>query len=110
MQVRCCPECGAEQIDVVTMGDLEAHYAPPLVYFKGEQLMMSNSEARMVYTLIRRGRASHDALAILPNGEYAGQPSVRSRLTSIRKKFDAAGVPYDINNIIGYGYAIKEIK
>jgi DNA-binding response OmpR family regulator len=104
--VPCCPHCGAETPDTLTLGDLAVSYNPPETLWKGKRLNISPAESRQLYTMMRRGRASYDALAILPSGEYCGTDVVRTRICKIRRKFAEAGVPIVIESVREYGYKI----
>lgn len=104
--VPCCPHCGAETPDTLSLGDLAVNYNPPEVLWKRLRLNISPAESRQLYALMRRGRASYDALAILPSGEYCGTDVVRTRICHIRRKLKAADVPVVIESIPLYGYKI----
>jgi len=94
-----CPHCGAPDQATVSRNGLVAHRDPFRVNYRGRRLDLSPTQAEMLYTLVRFGRATFE---LLQDGR--SYESMRVLIHSLRGKLPQ-GV--QIEAVRGWGYVLN---
>ena len=94
-----CPHCGAPDQATVSRNGLVAHRDPFRVNYRGRRLDLSPTQAEMLYTLVRFGRATFE---LLQDGR--SYESMRVLIHSLRGKLPD-GV--EIEAVRGWGYVLN---
>jgi len=88
-------------------GALAVTADPPAVLRHGAPLMLSPAEAALIALLVRRGRASHEAIEAVLEAAGAKLASLDVLVHRIRRKFAAAAAPDPIARLRSWGLTLR---
>lgn len=101
-----CPCCGAERPDRVNRFGLTIQRDPAAVYWRGVRHHRPPAEAKTLYLLVQRGRASDFALEMLTTRDGVSSRVVASRMVAVRKWLRALDRRFFIRHEAG-GYVLE---
>ncbi|MEK9209702.1 hypothetical protein [Sphingomonas sp. 2378] len=80
---------------------------PAAVYWRGVRYHRPRGEVETLYHLVKRGRASHIALAMLTVSEAAETNVTKVRICRLRSWLRSLGGEVTISNERGWGYVLE---